>query len=82
MNDDPSSSTSDISHHDSLDPPDPEDAAVEEEPSPEDGRRLKIRMQQAKRATFLDDLIRNLDIAIYCELSILYYLEYAPRILY
>ncbi|MCJ1242953.1 hypothetical protein MMC30_000149 [Trapelia coarctata] len=75
MNDDPSSSTSDIPTHDFFDPPVPEDAAVEEEPSPEDGRRLKIRMQQAKRATFLDDLIRNLDIAIYCELSILYYTD-------
>ena len=80
MNNDPSSSTSDTPHHGSLDAPDLQDTVAEEEeaPSLEDGRRLKIRMQQAKRATFLDDLIRNLDIAIYCELSVLYYMEYAP----
>ncbi|MCJ1380344.1 hypothetical protein MMC17_003447 [Xylographa soralifera] len=40
-----------------------------------DERRVKIQLQQTKRATFLDDLIRNLDIMIYCELSALYYLD-------
>ncbi|MCJ1437542.1 hypothetical protein MMC27_006929 [Xylographa pallens] len=40
-----------------------------------DDRRDRIRSQQTKRATFLDDLIRNLDIMIYCELSALYYLD-------
>lgn len=78
MNHDPLSSTSDIPHQDAFDTPDLQDAAVEEGPSLVDDRRLKIRMQQAKRATFLDDLVRNLDIAIYCELSILYYMEYDP----
>ena len=78
MNHDPSSSTSDIPHQDAFVTPDLQDAAVEEGPSLVDDRRLKIRMQQAKRATFLDDLVRNLDIAIYCELSIQYYMEYDP----
>ncbi len=32
-------------------------------------------MQQNQRAMILDDLIRNIDIMIYCELSILYYME-------
>ncbi|MCJ1283785.1 hypothetical protein MMC26_003116 [Xylographa opegraphella] len=40
-----------------------------------DDRRDEIRSQQTKRATFLDDFIRNLDIMIYCELSALYYLD-------
>ena len=47
-----------------------------------DNRRDRIRSQQSKRATFLDDLIRNLDIIIYCELSALYYLEYVNHIIY
>ena len=33
------------------------------------------------RAHYLDDLIRNMDIAVYCELSALYYMEYAPSFL-
>ena len=38
-------------------------------------RRLRIQLEQ--RNTFLDRLIRNLDIMIYLQLSILYYMEYA-----
>jgi len=39
------------------------------------GLEERDRMQQKQRTTFLDDLIRNIDIMIYCELSILYYME-------
>lgn len=35
----------------------------------------KNRSQKERKITFLDNLIRNIDIMIYCELSILYYME-------
>ncbi|KZF25987.1 DUF1746-domain-containing protein [Xylona heveae TC161] len=38
-------------------------------------RQLEIKLRQKKRLEFLDDLLRNFDIAIYCELSIVYYLD-------
>jgi hypothetical protein len=51
-------------------------AMIEEvQPSVEDVQRLDVRRQQQKRAFFLDNLIRNLDIMVYCELSILYYMD-------
>ena len=78
MNDDSSPSTSDIPHHDSHGT-NLQGITMEAGPSIEDDRRIKIRLQQAKRATFLDDLIRNLDIMIYFELSVMYYMEYRPR---
>lgn len=36
---------------------------------------IKRRVQNKRRAEILDDVIRNFDIMIFCELSILYYLE-------
>ena len=36
----------------------------------------KKQLQSAKKDEALDDLIHSLDIIIYCELSILYYMEY------
>ena len=35
----------------------------------------KRRIQRSQKASFLDHLIRNIDIVIYCQLSILYYME-------
>ena len=35
----------------------------------------KKRVRKEMRTFFLDNLIRNLDIMIFCELSILYYME-------
>ena len=35
----------------------------------------KRRIQRDQKASFLDHLIRNIDIVIYCQLSILYYME-------
>jgi len=37
----------------------------------------KKRIQRDQKAAFLDHLIRNIDILIYCQLSILYYMEYS-----
>ncbi|MCJ1393506.1 hypothetical protein MMC18_006381 [Xylographa bjoerkii] len=74
MNNDGATSISDNPDHGIFDI-DLQDVAVEAGPSLTDDRRVKIRLQQTKRATFLDDLIRNLDIMIYCELSALYYLD-------
>jgi len=36
------------------------------------------RAQQEQKAAFLDHLIRNVDIMIYAQLSVLYYMEYVP----
>lgn len=35
----------------------------------------KRRLRQDRKATCLDHLIRNIDIMIYCQLSVLYYME-------
>ncbi|KAL2846931.1 hypothetical protein BJY01DRAFT_212874 [Aspergillus pseudoustus] len=37
--------------------------------------RLKKKLQSAAKLTFIDRLLRDLDILIYCELSALYYLD-------
>jgi hypothetical protein len=42
-------------------------------PAPQDGRVKKI--QSAAKVAFIDRLLRDLDILIYCELSALYYME-------
>ena len=39
-------------------------------------QRARTSVQNKKRMEFLDSLMRNLDILIYCEFSILYYMEY------
>ena len=36
------------------------------------------RLQLEKRVAFLDHLILNLDIMIYLQVSVLYYMEYMP----
>jgi hypothetical protein len=41
----------------------------------ESSKKSYARAQRKKRLEFLDDLLRFLDIAIYCQLSTLYYLE-------
>ena len=73
MNNDSTASTSDP-------PPGAEDqpsanAQVEEANNDGDEGRRKLRMQREKRGKLLDDLIRNIDIMIYGELSVIYYLE-------
>ena len=46
-----------------------------------EGTRLsKKRLQSAREGEALDNLIRSLDIIIYCELSIIYYMEYAGNV--
>lgn len=42
-------------------------------PAPQDGRVKKI--QSAAKVAFIDRLLRDLDILIYCELSALYYMD-------
>ena len=37
--------------------------------------RHKRHVRQDRKATSLDHLIRNIDIMIYCQLSVLYYME-------
>ena len=44
--------------------------------SNDDSVQRKQRRQREQRAAFLDNLIRNIDIVFYCQLSILYYMEY------
>lgn len=43
--------------------------------SDDDSVQRKRRRQREQRAAFLDQLIRNIDIMFYCQLSILYYME-------
>lgn len=43
--------------------------------SNDDSAQRKQRRQREQRATFLDHLIRNIDIVFYCQLSILYYMD-------
>lgn len=41
----------------------------------QDNGRVK-KLQSAAKVAFIDRLLRDLDILIYCELSALYYMEY------
>lgn len=41
----------------------------------------KRRIRRAQKLQFLDHLIRNLDMVIYCQISILYYMEYVESLL-
>lgn len=43
----------------------------------EDIKQKRLDVHYMYKTRFLDHLIRQLDIVIYCQLSILYYLEYA-----
>lgn len=43
--------------------------------SDDDSVQRKRRRQRGQRAAFLENLIRNIDIIFYCQLSILYYME-------
>lgn len=45
-------------------------------PSGPDNRRIR-KLQCSAKIAFIDRLLRDLDILIYCELSALYYMEYA-----
>ncbi|KAI4154812.1 MAG: hypothetical protein LQ340_001418 [Diploschistes diacapsis] len=73
MNDDPSASTSFTPGSDDRSVV---DAAASSSTSFDHGDgKAKIQAQQTRRAHFLDNLSRNIDIVIYCQLSILYYME-------
>jgi len=72
MNDDPSTSTSDESPN-ALAAPETGDS--DPALSRREERRAKRRMRHKKRSEFLDDILRNFDILIYCELSVVYYLD-------
>lgn len=80
MNNDLSSSSS--TSDPSLNSGTPNDESLlEEETAPidsEDELQRRKRTQHDQRNIFLDHLIRITDIMVYCQLSILYYMEYAP----
>lgn len=74
MNDEPSSSapppSSSYQRHDAPHPPElPTAAEVAEK------RKKNRDIFNKKRGDLLDDLLRNLDILIYAELSTIYYME-------
>lgn len=75
MNDEASSSAAAYHppRHDAGDPSEPAPTAAELAERRKKNRQLFNR----KRGDLLDDLLRNLDILIYAELSTLYYMEYA-----
>ena len=72
MNDAPSTSD-----HVTNDGPSNDSTIVSAAETGSDGDPLqqKRRAQRDRKAAFLDHLIRNIDIMIYCQLSILYYME-------
>lgn len=87
MNDDPSASTT-------ADPPQFHNAYPVAEadilqwedtnPTSADGRergRIRRRTEKRRRIEMLDDVVRNLDIMIFCELTLLYYMEYVQQLL-
>lgn len=41
--------------------------------------KRRKRVQQDQKAAFLDHLIRNIDVVIYAQLSVLYYMEYVSQ---
>lgn len=55
---------------------DAEPGSPAETPSGPDIRRVR-KLQSSAKIAFIDRLLRDLDILIYCELSALYYMEYA-----
>ncbi len=79
MNDDPPTSSTDLPP--SLDNPLPDvGGTVELEGGSSDSGRerqqqARNRIRSKKRLEIIGDLLRNLDIMIYCELSALYYME-------
>lgn len=80
MNHEPPASTSDIpssSHHsDHASTSHSSQAETAATASHEEHQQRASSLQKLYKTQFLDHLIRNLDIMIYAELSILYYMEY------
>lgn len=75
MNDEPTSSASAAYSHD-------QDGHVQSETAPTaaelaERRKSNRQMFNKKRGELLDDLLRNFDILVYAELSVIYYMEYA-----
>ena len=78
---DASPSASDHAFHDLNDDIASAPAAAVAANSHGDSRQRKRQRQRQQRTAFLDNLIRNLDIVFYCQLSILYYMEsVCPRL--
>lgn len=50
-------------------------SAEQDETVPASEQKKKIK---SERIAYLDDLLRSLDILIYAEISVIYYLEYVP----
>lgn len=64
-------------------PPPPDDTAPSSHrPAAHDDASARVRLrerafaQRSKKTEFLVDILRNLDLVIYAELSVLYYMEY------
>jgi hypothetical protein len=74
MNNDAHSSASDRPLG-ALDPNQSEASGQSLSAARDGGGLLKREAAQAQRAAFLDDMIRSIDIMVYCELSVLYYME-------
>ncbi|KAL9105124.1 MAG: hypothetical protein Q9163_000042 [Psora crenata] len=75
MND---ASTSASNHASSSNPeadPSPNDGTQTTAGEPSDAMAEAQRVQNKKKTMLLDNLIRNIDIMIYCELSVLYYMD-------
>jgi hypothetical protein len=77
MNDDARSSASPRPPG-ALDPSQSE-AAGQSLSAARDDQLLRRGAVRAQRAAFLDDMIRSIDIMVYCELSVLYYMEWVAR---
>jgi hypothetical protein len=55
--------------------PNQQEVAGQSLPAARNDELLKLGVIQAQRAAFLDDMIRSIDIVVYCQLSVLYYME-------
>lgn len=74
--DEPANSHHNSSNHDSASHS-PQGAAAAMSTLSGDSERQRKEIYKKYKIQFLDNLIRQLDVVIYCELSILYYMEYA-----
>ncbi len=84
MSDDSSTSTSNTPPHNGFvnaeqeqEPAAQTEMEVDDPLARERRRRVEVQLKlNRKRAELLDHLIRTLDIVVFCELSVLYYMEY------
>lgn len=70
-----------------LQPPAADSSSISHLPAAGDDANPRVRMrehdfaQRSKKVEYLVDILRSLDILIYAELSVLYYMEYIPSCL-